>query len=68
MESSVIRRVPWTCRWSRFGGPVPATAVTKAGCVFWICNHPDHAPSTLLTQGRCGECPRWELAAAFKAR
>jgi hypothetical protein len=56
-----LRRVPWTCRWGRFGGPVKAAGVATQGFVFWVCGHPHEtgAPRP-LDRGACESCPRWE--------
>jgi hypothetical protein len=59
--ATIIRRVPWTCRWGRFGGPVPATPAAPApGFVFWVCAHPESNGPKVLDHGSCDECVRWE--------
>jgi hypothetical protein len=60
-----LRRVPWTCRWGRFGGPVEPRDTTPHGFVFWFCMHPDLPAGRLLDRGSCELCPMWEPAAEF---
>lgn len=56
-----LRRVPWTCRWGRFGGPVQASGAAAPGFVFWVCGHPEEtAGPRPLGRGACENCPRWE--------
>jgi hypothetical protein len=68
MNATSIRRVPWTCRWGRFGvmtedlGP----AGSRVEDVFWGCNHPTRAPERRHTRRlECETCPYWEEAARF---
>ena len=59
--SQVLRRVPWTCRWGRFGGPVPPMHMCVPGFVFWTCECPRlEADSRLPGRGACEHCPDWE--------
>lgn len=59
MTSSPVRRVPWTCKWGRFGGPVNARDEVAPGFVFWICGHPDADGPRLLGRDECDGCRRW---------
>jgi hypothetical protein len=59
-----LRRVPWTCRWGVFGGPVRVSEAVEHGYVFWTCSHPDHSSPRLLSPGECASCAHWEPAAA----
>jgi hypothetical protein len=64
-ERQTVRRVPWTCRWSRFGEPVEAGPDDERGFVFWTCGHPD-AASARLDRKSCERCPKWEPSEAFR--
>lgn len=57
-----LRRVPWTCKWGRFGGPVPSAEPLPPGFVFWVCARPQEHQGVvrLLTRGTCERCPEWE--------
>jgi hypothetical protein len=66
MKRYDIRRVPWTCKWGRFG--VATEDLGQAGAriddVFWACHHPTRAPRLRLTvRDECEQCPHWEAAA-----
>ena len=56
--TTAIRRVPWTCRWGSFGGPVVPTEQTPSGFVFWVCTH--QACRGALERQTCEACPFWE--------
>lgn len=61
METTqMLRHVPWTCRWGRFGGPVDSPAGNAPGFVFWVCGHPDKKGPKLLDRGSCEVCSLWE--------
>jgi hypothetical protein len=64
MDTYTIRRVPWTCRWGRFGVSVDDTGMaSRVDDVFWVCHQPDWAPESRLTRrGECDLCPFWEVA------
>ena len=62
MENQPLRRVPWTCTWGRFGGPIDAARAPAPGFVFWVCGHPDTNGAGLLDRSTCETCPRWETA------
>jgi hypothetical protein len=55
-----IRKVPWTCRWGRFGGPVADTGEVGPGFRFWVCGHPEIGAPRLLGRDACAECRYWE--------
>ena len=55
---TTLRRVPWTCRWSRFGGSVSAPPSFAPGFVFWFCC--DGERLRVLDRDECEACPRWE--------
>jgi hypothetical protein len=60
MTSTAIRRVPWTCRWGRFGVAVEHTAsFPRVDDVFWTCHQPADA-LRLTKRGECDRCPQWE--------
>ena len=62
MTSTAIRRVPWTCRWGRFGVAVENTAAaSRVDDVFWACHQAEHE-LRLTKRGECEECPHWEPA------
>ena len=66
MTTTIIRRVPWTCRWGRFGvaiedaGPAP-----RVDDVFWACHRPMR-DLRLTKRGECEECPHWEPAPVIR--
>lgn len=60
-KAQTLRRVPWTCRWGRFGGPVPPLETGTPGFVFWMCGHPDEPTPRPLTRGSCEACPNWDM-------
>jgi hypothetical protein len=62
-----LRRVPWTCRWGRFGGPVQAAGAATQGFVFWVCGHPQEAETGRpLDREACERCPNWEPVNAVR--
>ena len=67
MTTHTIRRVPWTCRWGRFGVAVEDTGLApRVDDVFWAC----HLPALdlrLTKRGECERCPFWEEAPARRA-
>ena len=68
MNAQVFKRVPWTCRWGRFGVVVDdvAAAGPRVDDVFWGCHHPVRAPDVrLMHRDECEDCPMWELAPRF---
>jgi hypothetical protein len=60
-KALAVRRVPWTCKWGRFGGPVRPLETTVAGFVFWTCDHPNEPVPRPLDRGSCDQCPYWEM-------
>jgi hypothetical protein len=57
--AETIRHVPWTCRWGRFGEPVPPPPpAVGGGFVFWTCAHPQ-VEICQLTRDSCDRCSRW---------
>lgn len=63
-----VRRVPWTCRWGRFGVMTEDLGAdgTRVDDVFWGCHHPSRAPEGRRTRRlECETCPDWEEAARF---
>jgi hypothetical protein len=67
MATSTIRRVPWTCRWGRFGVAVEDTGLApRVDDIFWVCHQPERAPNLQLTKrDECEECSFWEPAPKF---
>jgi hypothetical protein len=67
MDTGLIRRVPWTCQWGRFGVAVKADSTrSRVDDVFWGCHHPIRAPTLQLTRrGECETCPYWEPSPRF---
>ena len=66
MNLSILRRVPWTCEWGRFGVTTEdlGTAGTRVDDVFWACHHPTRAPQFRVTaRDECVRCPFWQAAA-----
>lgn len=61
LKAQSLKRVPWTCKWGQFGGPVPPLDTPVAGFVFWMCGHPGEPAPRPLTRDSCGMCPNWEL-------
>jgi hypothetical protein len=63
MNTQILRRVPWTCRWGHFGGPVVPAGGLTPGFVFWMCDRPQDPPGPrALDVGTCENCPYWEAA------
>jgi hypothetical protein len=58
--NQTLRRVPWTCCWGRFGGPVHAREDVAPGFLFWVCGHPQAGAPRLLDRDSCTRCDRWE--------
>lgn len=54
-----IRKVPWTCRWGRFGGPVTEAGTVAPGFLFWVCGHPTAGAPKLLGRDTCEACAWW---------
>jgi hypothetical protein len=61
LKVQAVKRVPWTCKWGRFGGPVRPLEATAAGFVFWMCSHPNEPAPQPLPRGCCEQCPFWEM-------
>lgn len=60
MTTHTIRRVPWTCRWGRFGVTIEDRAsVPRVDDVFWACHQPEH-DLRLTKRDECEHCPHWE--------
>lgn len=63
MEAIVVRHIAWTCRWGRFGGPVPADLDCPP--FFWSCGHPSRATQPLrVDEPVCAACAHWESQAS----
>jgi hypothetical protein len=60
-DTQTVKRVPWTCKWGRFGGPVRPLETDKHGFVFWMCGHPDEPEPRPLTRGSCESCRLWDM-------
>jgi hypothetical protein len=59
--AQTLRRVPWTCRWGQFGGPVTPAGPPVSTAVFWVCDRPQgRAGPRPLHRSACEECPNWE--------
>jgi hypothetical protein len=57
--AETLRHVPWTCRWGRFGEPVPPPPPVAGACfVFWTCAHPQ-VENCQLTRDSCERCGHW---------
>jgi hypothetical protein len=66
MTANTIRRVPWTCRWGRFGIAVEdAGLAPRVDDVFWACHQPVHE-LRLTKRGECERCPDWEAAQTIR--
>ena len=68
MDMVLMRRVPWTCEWGRFGVAAELLTATdsRVDDVFWACHHPVLAPSVkALACAECDRCPMWSPAARF---
>jgi hypothetical protein len=64
MTSTAIRRVPWTCRWGRFGVAVENTgSAPRVDDVFWACHQTE---LRLTKRGECEACPHWEPAPVIR--
>ena len=58
--AETLRRVPWTCRWGRFGeSAAPKWPTLRSRFVFWTCARP-RTTACYLTRGSCEDCPHWE--------
>jgi hypothetical protein len=62
---TTLKRVPWTCRWGHFGGPLDATIPRDFGFVFWVCARPDTDLPRILNRDSCEDCARWEPSEPF---
>jgi hypothetical protein len=63
-----LRRVPWTCRWGRFGVAVEQVSrfESRVDDVFWACHNPVRSPEiTPLRKGECETCREWMAASRF---
>jgi hypothetical protein len=69
MTGSRIRRVPWTCRWGRFGVAVEDLGSTsRVDDLFWACHNPVHGPEVRVTKrSECESCPFWDMAPRLHA-
>ena len=66
MNPRTLRRVPWTCKWGRFGVAVEQLSSTdsRVDDVFWACHHPVRSPDIQSVSKReCETCPAWVPAA-----
>jgi hypothetical protein len=61
MGTTTLRRVPWTCRWGRFGGDIDTRRTPAPGFVFWTCVNTE-AHTRVLARDECENCPSWEPA------
>jgi hypothetical protein len=69
MDAFTFRRVPWTCKWGRFGVATEDLGAvgTRVDDVFWACHHPTRAPRLRLTaRNECERCPFWEVSAHLR--
>jgi hypothetical protein len=56
--AEMLRHVPWTCLWGRFGEPGPSAWPTLSPrFVFWTCGRP--GGNACLTRRRCETCKNW---------
>jgi len=65
MNTTLLRHVPWTCQWGRFGVAVEQVSPLESQVddVFWVCHHPMMSPHLkMLDTGECRTCPVWKLA------
>jgi hypothetical protein len=69
MTGSKIRRVPWTCRWGRFGVAIEDLGSTsRVDDTFWACHNPVHGPELRVTnRAECESCPFWDMAPRLHA-
>jgi hypothetical protein len=69
MTGYQTRRVPWTCRWGRFGVAIEDLGSTsRVDDVFWACHNPVRGPDTRVTKrADCENCPFWETAPRLRA-
>ncbi len=58
--AQTVKRVPWTCKWGRFGGPVESRDAEMPGFVFWMCGYPAERGPQPLARGSCESCPNWQ--------
>jgi hypothetical protein len=67
MHALMLRRVPWTCAWGRFGVAVtPVEAAVRPADVFWGCDHPRRGLEQRLARiGDCRSCPFWAPSARY---
>jgi len=62
MNPRILRRVPWTCEWGRFGVAVEQLSSTdsRVDDVFWACHNPIRSPEIRSVSRReCEGCPAW---------
>ena len=60
MTTTMIRRVPWTCRWGRFGVAVEDSGLApRVDEVFWACHQPVHV-LRLTKRDECGHDCQYE--------
>ena len=59
LTRATLRRVPWTCKWGRFGGPMRSK--DASGFVFWTCGLlQERSEPRPLGRDTCERCPDWE--------
>ena len=63
MRPRTLRRVPWTCKWGRFGVAVEQVTPTESHVddVFWACHHPSTEIRS-VSKRECETCPEWVRA------
>jgi hypothetical protein len=63
MTGYKIRRVPWACRWGRFGVAVESRGSTsKVDDLFWACYNTVRRPDIRVTKrAECESCAFWEM-------
>lgn len=62
MNPRLVRHVPWTCEWGRYGVAVQQVGPgeSRVDGVFWVCHHPDQSPEVRsVTRQECESCPEW---------
>jgi hypothetical protein len=60
MEAFIVHHVPWTCRWGRFSGPLPAHTAYRRS--LWGCAHPSKAAAPpVVDEPACEACECWEV-------
>jgi hypothetical protein len=69
MNLQILRHVPWTCEWGRFGVAVEevGTGSSRVDELFWACHHPRRgADVSIVRREECERCPFWIEASRFR--